>query len=53
MRIAYEVASLVINHNTPIEGMIFESTILPALLLLAKIMGEQAGILADRCGGGR
>jgi hypothetical protein len=51
MHVANEVPALIIDHNALVEGVIFESAILPSFLLAAQVMCEEAQILEDGGGG--
>jgi hypothetical protein len=45
MTVTHEVASIIVDHNPFIEGMVFESAILPSLLLASKIWSIEASKL--------
>ena len=41
VRISNEVSAVVINHDAFVEGVVFESSILPPLLLPSQVTGEE------------
>ena len=49
VRVAEEVAPLVVHHDAAVEGVELEVAILPFLLLLADVGRVQATKLCDRC----
>jgi hypothetical protein len=42
MHVANEVAALIVDHDTLVEGVVFDAAIFPSLLLPPKIVREEA-----------
>jgi hypothetical protein len=48
VHVTNEVAALIVDHDALVEGVVFESAILPSLLLPLEIASKQADKFEDR-----
>ena len=48
--ITYKVTTIVVDKDSPVEAVEFQTTILPAFLLPLQIVGEEADVFQHRSG---
>lgn len=47
-----EMATVIVDHDALVEGVVFDPAILPSLLLPLEVVGEEADEFEDQCGAG-